>query len=371
MVLYSFGYRFDLTNRILTESGGVFVRSEPTDAKIYLDGAEKKNESGLLNAGTFVSGLIPGIHKIEVVKDGYLPFSIETEIRPLKAVSFDKILLFPTVFESVAKGDITDFFAEKDRVIIKDSVGRLRFGNNTLSGDDVIMLSADETRALTVKKDLTTNSFLLVPLEGKTAAVNINETFWTLKSSKLDLPGQVAIKTLSLHPYDPEKLFISTKAALYAIDLKQDSISLVEEGVDRIMRTSSGLVITRGENLFFYNLTLRSESDSINVPADSDIFPAPIGKKIAIERGAMLEIYDADRKKSLRFDISSVGTLEDAFWHEDNHYIFLKGSNGLFMLQTDNEIMKPELIVKEAARAAYGERGLLYLINKEIRRSAL
>ena len=371
VVLYSFGYRLDLKTKILTESGGIFVRSEPADAKIFVDGIEKKNESGLLNAGTFISGVLPGIHKVKVTRDGYLSFALDTEIRPLKAESFDKLLLFPTAYESVAKGDIATFFAEKNRVIIKDSTGKLRSGNRTLIGDEVLMLTADESRALTINKGISSDTYYLVPLTGTGATVNINKTFSNLKSSKLNLPGEVPIRAISLHPYDPEKIFISTKAAFYAIDLKQNSISLIEDGVDRIMRTGSGFAITRGESLFFYNLTLRSESASIGVPTDSKIFPAPTGKKVAIERGAMLEVYDADREKSLRFDISSVGNISEAFWHKDGHYLFMRGQNGLFMLQTDNEIMKPELIIKETAKAAYGDGGLLYLFGKEIRRSVL
>ena len=55
------------------QAGRITVTIQPLDAKVFVDGYQLKSKEDL----TYEIGLLTGIHKVDVTKEGYKPYSIE------------------------------------------------------------------------------------------------------------------------------------------------------------------------------------------------------------------------------------------------------------------------------------------------------
>lgn len=55
------------------QAGRITVTVQPLDAEVFVDGYQLKSKEDL----TYEIGLLTGIHRVDVKKDGYKPYSIE------------------------------------------------------------------------------------------------------------------------------------------------------------------------------------------------------------------------------------------------------------------------------------------------------
>lgn len=94
-VVYSFGYRLDMKNWKIVQTGGLNVKTTPKTTEIILDGEKINKKAGLFSNEIFVQGLIPGIHNLEVSKEGYFTWKKSANIEPEMVDSFSNIVLMP------------------------------------------------------------------------------------------------------------------------------------------------------------------------------------------------------------------------------------------------------------------------------------
>ncbi|MCK9186968.1 MAG: hypothetical protein PHS16_01215 [Candidatus Colwellbacteria bacterium] len=368
LAFYSCGYRLRFDTFEITRSGGIYVKTVPGDAKIFLDGRPIKNNSGILNSGTFINGLTPGKYELSIKKENYLPFTANAEVIPLQADPFEKLVLVPDSFNSLMTGNISDLNVSSGEIIISDGAGKLRYKDKIIAGEKFESFIADNKSVITSIEKEGEKIYFKVSLENPKASTNINEIFWTLKSSKLSLPGKVPVKAIIPHPFDSNRVIISTEAALYVVDLKQFSIEKTGDEADVILKGGSSIYLIRNGSLEYYNLTLRTRSTVIGINDYQKISVSPNGKNIALlwEKN-ILEIYNTDKKESLRFDLKNQGNIRDIFWHKSSNHIFILSDKGLSFLCTDKERLVPQTIYEDAEKSAYSDGQLYVLSNKEIK----
>lgn len=369
IALYSCGYRFRFDTLKITQSGGIYVKSEPGDARIFLDGKEIKNESGILNSGTFIKGLIPDKYDLEVVKEGYIPFKATAKVMPLQADPFEKIILVPDKSELYFSGDILDFYINSGELITIDRTGKMRYGNQIISGQNFEAFTADGKGIITSIISGGEKIFFHVSLSNPKVSTNINEIFWNLKISRLKLPGRVSVKAVSPHPFDQYKFVVSTKTALYILDAKQSSITRSGEGAKAITREGPSIYLQREGSFDSFNVTLKTSSSIMGTEGAGKITVSPNNKKTALlwDTG-IFEIYDMDGKKSLRFDFKEIQPIKDIFWHKSSSHVFILTESGnLLFLQADKETLPFQLIAKGARKAEYSDGKLYVLSDREIR----
>lgn len=370
LVLLSAGYRFRFDTLSLTRSGGLYVRSVPADAKIHIDGKPTPNNSGILSSGTFVTGLVPGKYELEVSKEGYHPFRATAEIIPLQADSFEKVVLAPTAYNPYLSGDVADFYVKNGEIITKDTAGKLRYNGQIIAGDKFEFFTADRKSAVTSVLRDGERVYFLISLSNPRVSTNINEIFWNLKSLKLALPGKVPIMAAAPHPYDSDKIILSTKAALYITDLKSLAITRNGEGVERMIQENSSVFLIRNGSLIGFNVTLKTSSPIMGIKDHEKISISPNGKKAAtLWNNKVLEVYDIDAKKSLRFDLKGLGDIKDIFWHKTSGYIFISSGNNLYFLYVEKENMEPQIIYENLEQARYSDGELFILSKREIKTS--
>ena len=72
IVLFAEGWRMDFPSFRVSKVGGIYVRSYPEDARIFLNGKSVQNQSGFLSRGTLISDLFPKTYRLALTAPGYL-----------------------------------------------------------------------------------------------------------------------------------------------------------------------------------------------------------------------------------------------------------------------------------------------------------
>lgn len=89
VILYTIGYRYDLTTGIVRETGVLSVDVEPDDAKIFLDAVEIKKRIPIR-----LTDLIPGTYQLSIQKDSYHAWNKEILVESKQTTYIRDITLF-------------------------------------------------------------------------------------------------------------------------------------------------------------------------------------------------------------------------------------------------------------------------------------
>lgn len=98
IIFYSQGYRIDLNpppgGKTITQTGGLFLKIEPKQVEIYLNGKlEKKTD--FFFGSALIENLLPRKYKIEIKKEGYYPWEKNLEVKEKEVTEAKNIVLFP------------------------------------------------------------------------------------------------------------------------------------------------------------------------------------------------------------------------------------------------------------------------------------
>ncbi len=94
LVLYSQGYRLDIEKKRIVQTGGLFLKIQPTGADIYIDSKFQK-KTNILFPSALIQNLIPKKHKIQVKKQGFFPWQKTLEIKEKQVTEAKNIILVP------------------------------------------------------------------------------------------------------------------------------------------------------------------------------------------------------------------------------------------------------------------------------------
>ena len=118
-IIYSQGYRINFSpgegEKIITQTGGLFLKIQPRQAKVYIDGKLKENTDFFFGS-LLVENLLPGKYAIEVKKEGYSSWQKTLEIKEKTVTEAKDIVLFPENpgIETLAE-NIQDFWFSPDQ----------------------------------------------------------------------------------------------------------------------------------------------------------------------------------------------------------------------------------------------------------------
>ena len=92
-ILYATGYSFDWQKKSLVKTGAFYLKSLPGNAKILIDGKNKKTTPRL------VSRLVPKTYSVTIAKDGFYSWQKNLEIQPQLVAEARNIILFPQTLQ--------------------------------------------------------------------------------------------------------------------------------------------------------------------------------------------------------------------------------------------------------------------------------
>jgi len=125
-VLYSQGYRLDFNppagGKIITQTGGLFLKILPKQVEVYLDGNLKK-KTDFFFGSVLIENLLPKKYTIRVQKEGFYPWEKVLEIKEKEVTEAENIVLFPKNpnFSILIKG-VGNFWFSPDQknIILKE-----------------------------------------------------------------------------------------------------------------------------------------------------------------------------------------------------------------------------------------------------------
>jgi len=109
VVLYTAGYRWNGKKLRPEKVGIIFVRSKPSGAEVYLDGAKRKETTP-----TRLRDLLPDTHELKVAKDGYTSWSKDLPVESGLTTFAEGVILWKeTAAERVAAAPAQALSAEE------------------------------------------------------------------------------------------------------------------------------------------------------------------------------------------------------------------------------------------------------------------
>jgi hypothetical protein len=94
LIFYSQGYRIDLKNRSVTQTGGLFLKTQPKKTEAFI-GGKLRGETDFFFGSVLIENLLPEKYSAEVKKEGYHSWKKTVEIKPKEVTEFKNITLFP------------------------------------------------------------------------------------------------------------------------------------------------------------------------------------------------------------------------------------------------------------------------------------
>jgi hypothetical protein len=118
IITYASGYKIDITNRNISQTGMIIVEADP-EATVYLNDIEQGNGKQTLRS------LKPQTYNVSIKRDGYFSWTKDFELEPGEAETINDAILFKTNPEiEEYKVDQNDFFnklADTDQITVSSN----------------------------------------------------------------------------------------------------------------------------------------------------------------------------------------------------------------------------------------------------------
>lgn len=95
LIMYSQGYRLDLSQRKFIKTGGIYIKAYPQNVSVSIDG-KYKNITSSFTRDLLIQNILPETHEISVKKDGYISWSKKLPVEETKVAEAKFIILFPS-----------------------------------------------------------------------------------------------------------------------------------------------------------------------------------------------------------------------------------------------------------------------------------
>jgi hypothetical protein len=402
VALYAQGWRLDFATLSPKKVGAIYVRSEPRDADITLDGKPIKRTNGFFEAGTLINGLFPKSHTLALSREGYRPWQRTLTVTPSKVAEAKYAVMVPEIATDVKVGGVENFWSVVGgEPIIQTASGTLMVDGVTLRGFRVLAVAPDGNRAITENTDK--SALYLADLTRATS------TNLTTLLSKLGVSQKSA--AYSFDAKDSAKIFVSTPRSLTLVDMAKNTsvaltplaqktnITAVSAGVSFVAWAASNASETTS-TVILYNLSQRTsgaiplelsgktiklawvrpnllgmlQSDGglhlveVNAPFDPtglrngtkklasdvrDFFPTPNGEKIAALERRSLEVFSLDTKDYWRFNLQEVEQIVSLSWFGEAHNLFLHFPSRVTLLDLDDGLQENITLVAETPNGSY------------------
>ena len=120
------GWRFDFNTLKIVKTGGIYIKTSITEAKVYINDKYYKSTGGLLNHTILISGLAPKQYGIFIYKDGYFPWNKTIEVKNGLVTELNHIILLPiklnkTKITELPAQQISEFSVKDKTIEIKNN----------------------------------------------------------------------------------------------------------------------------------------------------------------------------------------------------------------------------------------------------------
>lgn len=333
IILYSQGYRFDLSKMEIVKIGGIYIKVYPGDAQIYIDG-EYKQSTSMFSNDLLIQELLPGSHKIEIKKDGYRSWEKTLLVEEKKVVDSKYVILFPEQipFTSIQE-NVSNFYPypNANKLLITTTT-------NGLASFDV-----DESKATSILKNplnisniyfsinnkniiikTAASAYYLLPLDGKT---NIPVLLKNLDAKTRNLFFDLNSDSI---------IYYQSNNQIYKLDTskKQSPQLFKKEPVATFMLASDSIYYLEAGNIYKANTTINIPERLNESPFDTKIDSAY--QLVLLENEIFLAednktLYHLDKNGAFEKILESKGGIK---YSSSGDRILFANSNELWLFLT-------------------------------------
>lgn len=342
VVLYSRGYRFSFEDWRVTEIGGIYIKSEPPRATIFLNDEPTEGKTGIFQSGTLITNLTPDDYSVRLTLDGYHEWRKNVPVRSGDVAVFDYIILVPEAKGEIIASSTDAFYAENNRILTKVD-GKLFFDGTLINGSDVLYFTPGGT-VVSIDQD---KNYYLSNIFDPRSSLNLNVMFNNLKRTELGLPGEVPIIKLTLYPFNDRRFVAMSERALYSVDTERLTIEQIDVGVKDFTIAGNELIWVNENGVHSLNLVFRTRG--VITPLPGGIDAADIQRIDASAPGAAVAILKNDQELILflrdagTFTTPSRRVTDFAFAPNGNSIVFVENDSALFVYFL-TEIRKGEMV---------------------------
>ncbi|MEK7555272.1 MAG: hypothetical protein AAB516_00395 [Patescibacteria group bacterium] len=404
-ILYSNGWRFNPASFHFKKTGAIYIETKPKDAFIKINNIYFKNRSGIIQKGTLVPNLLSKSYKIELKKDGYLPYFKNISVESAVVSELIDVILIP-------------------QEIRKESLGN----SQKIKGDEFIALSKDGNKI--ILKESGSQMYYLYDLNNLSTAFNINVAFDNASGKE-----KTDIISIAFHPFESDKLIIETKKGLKILDTNRLILNTIinEQPIAWAIGNSNIYYETgtksqirqladkpKSYTLYSYNLILKTKTalnqkplaiekgseikkigvdnadnkiafldnfDDIYIfnPSNQELLQiahsakdfvfSPDNKKIAfLDNDGWVNIHFLEdlrqniNKKTgdvIRLNLENKSKIRKIIWHADSEHLFVDYDNRFDFIEIDDRLpLNQYAIVNQSLQFFYDrENNLIYFIQ--------
>ena len=360
-ILYSQGYRFDITNRKISSTGGLFVKALPKSANIYLDGI-LVDKTDFLFGSVLVENLLPKQYKISLKKNGYYDWNKTLGIEEkqvadaknitlvpknpeflINAKNVENFYLFPNQKEAliqekeynnsnattswslklfdIDKNIKSQLISEKKLLGYKETNEPMRLLNINFSPDANLILAKTETKIKVKNKINKQIQYYIIDLSKK-----------NIKSQELNF-AEKTIENIWFSPKNSEKIFYFANNQLFEKDISQT----ISTGIKPILQNIVACDIS-GNNIYY-------------VDTNGSL----------IKTNLSLQIKEKLLNKNFRLDASKKYKLE-----VKQNSVFLFENRTLYWLNSHDKAFEKLLDSAEGIKLSPDAKKICYFNNYEI-----
>ncbi len=410
VVLFAQGWRMDLPSLRISKVGGIYVRSYPEDAAIFLNGKQVRNESGFLSRGTLISDLFPKNYHLALTAPGYDDWNETATVDPSFVVNHQYAVMVPATPADVATGTIVHFDATVNGIVSEATDGSISENGEPIGAGKILAVSPD---AQSVVFQTVNGEVMFGDLPAGTVT-NVSELF-------LDQEFSATSGTqIMFDPSTRGTLFAANAKKIIWLDLAQNTGVTLDAATKGISfagtmavspdtaawaRSSTGNNVT-SSLLVFYNLsskTTASTTVALGSPAkelswisgnllgilsqngafflydtnqrtlqkmadDVRVVSATRdGSRIATLESHSMEIFTLnDPLGYYRFNLPDIADAQNATWYRDGDHLFISYPDHVALLDLEDAELTNFITVARGTSPEYDQNSnMLYLMNPE------
>lgn len=424
MVLYSQGFRLNIADKKITQTGALYFKVVPKNAQVYID-EKLKTKTDLFFSSAFLEGLLPKNYNIKVKKDGYFTWEKNLEVKEREATDAKNIILMKNnlPFSPMLSNIDQMFFSQDGKQIFLLEGGNLwelklyDIKNNTKShiikstdiskkGSELIdLIISPDNKKIILKTTIQGKiGYYLISLEKSPAELtqlnflnkdvslikfNLEEKQKILflnqgKINEADLSSQKTVElsrdvTISFEAISNAIYYLGTDGYVYKSEnnlstknkINEKPIPIEENLSYEIMVVKDLVFLRVGEKLYLFNPN--SKDFELLLDKYSQIKLSPDSEKIVYASNFEIWILfiseqqsQPHRENGERMFLTRFSEkIEDIFWLS-SHYLIFKVGNKIKVAEIDNrdQINIVDLTEIDNAKIYFNDSNKkLYILN--------
>lgn len=357
VLVYAIGYSIDLRNQSFIPAGGIFLKTNQTGIKIYIDGKEhaEHKETSFLTTGALFNNLRAGTYAVKIEKEGFRPWERTIEVRQRVVSEFRTIFLVPQEVPIIERKEVVRIGGTFEYHISPDGTYTALLFNKGF----ILTLEKNADSSIILRKENKTPFKKFIWLDAKTLAVQsvADGSEWLVieivsDSHIIETPVRIkgekrfeVLRYILKHPLKARTFFVlSADGVLYTYSgAAQKSEKVLDQVVYAAVDQDRILFIN--DKGFFATADLSGNSimvagrPGVFLRGDFQTFSAANGIHAIIDGVGGIFLFDSARQEEKVLPIH--GAARKISFIENGIRALLQKQNGLAVLFTTSEKEAP------------------------------